>query len=172
MTAVDPAEFVDVVRRHDRGLRALVWRLLGDRDRMDDVLQEAYVKAYRALPAFRDDALVGTWLYRITYNACLDELRRRRRVVHLPLDDAVGRADPAGDVGDRVVGSERVAAALDSLSPDHRAVVLLVDGEGFDYGTAAEMLGVPEGTVRSRLSRARARLRAVLADEAGEERHA
>lgn len=171
MTAVDPAAFVAALREHDRGLRALAWRLLGDRDRMDDVLQEAYVKAYRALPAFRDDASISTWLYRITYNACLDELRRRRRIVVLPLDDAVARPDPAGDVGDRVVRSQRVAAAIDALAPDHRAVVLLVDGEGFDYAAAAEVLGVAEGTVRSRLSRARARLRVALRDEAGEERH-
>jgi RNA polymerase sigma-70 factor (ECF subfamily) len=172
VTTVEPAAFVDLVRRHDRGLRALAWRLLGDRDRMDDVLQEAYVKAYRALPRFRDDASVGTWLYRITYNACLDELRRRGRAVVVPLDDAVGRADPVGDVGERVVDARRVADALEALPPAHRAVVLLVDGEGFDYGAAAEVLGVPEGTVRSRLSRARARLRAELADDRREERHA
>jgi RNA polymerase sigma-70 factor (ECF subfamily) len=174
-TAADDATaFVDLVRRHDRALRALAWRLLGDRDRMDDVLQEAYVKAFRALPTFRGDADAspGTWLYRITYNACMDELRRQRRVVLLPLDDAIGRPDPAGDVGDRVVRSQRLAAAIDALPPDHRAAVLLVDGEGFDYASAADVLGIPEGTVRSRLSRARARLRAALGEEEGEERHA
>lgn len=176
MTAApDATAFVDLVRRHDRGLRALAWRLLGDRDRMDDVLQEAYVKAYRALPTFRGDAgaAPSTWLYRITYNACLDELRRQRRVVLLPLDDAVARPDPSGDVGDRVVRSQRLADALDALPPDHRAAVLLVDGEGFDYASAADALGIPEGTVRSRLSRARARLRAALGEDEGEEqRHA
>jgi RNA polymerase sigma-70 factor (ECF subfamily) len=173
VTPADPAAFVDLVRRHDRSLRALAWRLLGDRDRMDDVLQEAYVKAFRALPTFRGDAdaAPGTWLYRITYNACMDELRRQRRGVLLPLDDAIGRPDPAGDVGDRVVRSRRLAEAIDGLPPDHRAAVLLVDGEGFDYASAAGVLGIPEGTVRSRLSRARARLRAALGEEEGEARH-
>jgi len=167
VTLADPADFVDLVRRHDRTLRALAWRLLGDRDRMDDVLQEAYVKAFRALPTFRGDAdaAPGTWLYRITYNACMDELRRQRRVSLVPLDDAVGRPDPRGDVGDRVVRSHRLAAAIDALPPDHRAAVLLVDAEGFDYRSAAEVLGIPEGTVASRLNRARAALRQTLQEQ-------
>jgi RNA polymerase sigma-70 factor (ECF subfamily) len=73
----DGAAFREIVLRFDSGLRALAFRLLRDRDRMDDVLQEAYLKAFRALPRFHRDARLGTWLYRITYNACLDELLLR-----------------------------------------------------------------------------------------------
>ena len=71
--------FSELVRRYDGRLRALAYKLLGaDRDRMDDVLQDAYVRAYRGLGGYRRDADLGTWLYRITYNACIDELRRQR----------------------------------------------------------------------------------------------
>src|ERR671922_504516 len=88
----DPSAFANVIRHYDRGLRSLAYRLLGDRDRMDDALQEAYLKAFRALPRFRGDAKLGTWLYRITYNACLDELARARKAAHAPLDELVGQA--------------------------------------------------------------------------------
>ena len=88
----DQRAFAQLVRHYDDGLRALAFRLLGDRDRMDDALQEAYVNAFRALPGFRGEAELGTWLYRIAYNACVDELRRDRRVV--PLDAVRERSDP------------------------------------------------------------------------------
>ena len=158
----DQEAFAAMIRHYDPGLRALAYRLLGDRDRMDDALQEAYVKAFRALPGFRGDSSVGTWLYRITYNACLDELRRSRRVQHVPLDEAVeqpgGSRDPADVAGPR----GDLAQALARLPPDERAAVLLVDAQGFDYREAARALGIPEGTVASRLNRARASLRSAL----------
>lgn len=156
-----------LVEPHDRALRALAFRLLGDRDRMDDVLQIAYVKAHRALPTFRGEAGLGTWLYRIVYNACLDELRRAGRAGHaeqVPLEVLdrqpqlpVGapRTDPAATAVLRV----ELASALASLSPELRAAVLLVDAEGMPYDEAAEVLGVPRGTLASQVHRARARLR-------------
>ena len=82
--------FTEVVRRHDDRLRGLAYKLLGgDRDRMDDVLQEAYIRAFRALGTFRRDAHLGSWLYRIVYNACIDELRRsKRRPAPVDITDA------------------------------------------------------------------------------------
>jgi RNA polymerase sigma-70 factor, ECF subfamily len=162
----DRTAFVELLRRYDEGLRALVYRLLRDRERMDDVLQNVYVDAFRGLPRFRGDAGFGSWLYRIAYNASLDELRRSRRVVELPLETARHVAyavDPAGAVADR----SRLAAALAALPVRDRAAVLLVDAQGFDYEEAAEILAVPPGTVASRLHRARAVLRRVLADQEG-----
>src|ERR671929_384113 len=76
--AGDAEAFATLVERHDRPLRALAFRLLGDRDAMDDALQEAYVKAFRSLPRFDGRSSVRTWLYRVVYNACVDELRRAR----------------------------------------------------------------------------------------------
>ena len=149
--------FDDVVREHDRALRSLAFRLLGDADLMDDALQDAYTKAFRAYGGFRGDSDVRTWLYRIVHNACTDVRRSAGRHRHGALDerplpaveDDLEALSPFGDLAD----------ALAALPEDQRAVVLLVDADGFDYTAAAEILGVPVGTVASRLSRARAALR-------------
>ena len=167
--AGDHRAFRALVSHYDRGLRALACRLLGDAAHMDDVLQDAYVKAYRGLATFRGDAGVGTWLYRITYNTCMDHLRRSRRAGELPLDELRERASGDPDPGERAAVRGSLAAALASLPPEQRAVVMLVDAEGFDHAAAARVLGVAEGTVHSRLSRAHAVLRARL-DRSGGER--
>lgn len=159
----DQHAFALIVRHYDAGLRALAYRILGDRDRMDDALQEAYVRAFRALPRFRGDSGLGTWLYRIAYNSCVDELKRAHNVV--PLESIHERTDPRADVSETVGAQSDLAEALESLSPHDRAAVLLVDAQGFDYRSAAEILGVPEGTVASRLNRARALLRRFLDDQ-------
>jgi RNA polymerase sigma-70 factor (ECF subfamily) len=158
----DQQAFALVIRHYDSGLRALAYRLLGDRDRMDDALQEAYVQAFRALPRFRGESAPGTWLYRIAYNACLDELRRTRQVV--PLDSIRERPDPRPGAAETVPARRELADALATLTPEDRAAVLLVDAQGFDYRSAAEILGIPEGTIGSRLNRARAELRGFLDD--------
>ncbi|MDO8189497.1 sigma-70 family RNA polymerase sigma factor [Conexibacter sp. JD483] len=162
--AGDPAAFETLIEPHDRQLRRLAFRMLGDRGAMDDALQEAYVKAYRSLPRFAGDAAFGTWLYRIVANACNDELRRgARRRGDTVLDEA--RDVAAGAPGpDRAAAAHLdLAAALDAIPPDLRSVVLLVDAEGMSYDEAGEVLGVPAGTVASRLNRARAALRPALA---------
>jgi RNA polymerase sigma-70 factor, ECF subfamily len=158
----DHEAFAAVIRLYDAKLRGLAFRLLGDRDRMDDALQEAYVRAFRALPRFRGDARVGTWLFRITYNACLDELARGRKVAHAPLDELVEQASGDPEPGDVMGDRSEVVAALRTLPADERAVMFLVDVHGFDYASAAEIVGVPVGTVASRLSRARLSVRQAL----------
>ncbi len=156
----DADAFRQIVDHYDARLRALAFRMVGDRDRMDDVLQEAYVKAFRSLPRFKGEAALGTWLYRITYNACIDDLRSRKDAVSL--DDRIETADGRPGPDDVAITRGDLAAALNSLPPDQRAAVLLVDADGMDYAEAAEVLGVAEGTIASRLSRARSALRAVL----------
>jgi RNA polymerase sigma-70 factor (ECF subfamily) len=158
----DEAAFADMVRAHDAALRRLAFHLLGDRDAMDDVLQEVYVKAHRGLSGFRSDAALRTWLHRVTYNACLDELRRRRGRVQVPLHELTERAAPGGELADAVVSRGALGAALAALPEGERAAVLLVDAAGFDYAAASEVLGVPAGTVASRLNRARHALRRAL----------
>jgi RNA polymerase sigma-70 factor (ECF subfamily) len=154
---LDADAFVELVERHDVSHRRLAFRVLGDRDRMDDVLQDAYVRAFRALPDFRGDSSLETWLYRIVYNACVDDLRRRRK--HEALDEwderlAAAPAEPEQRLD--------LAAALASLPPELRAVVLLVDAEGLTYEETAVVLGAPAGTIASRLNRARSHLQAAL----------
>ena len=158
----DREAFTVLIRHYDPGLRALAYRLLGDRERMDDALQEAYVKAFRALPTFRGDSSLGIWLYRIAYNACLDELDRTRGLHELPPPENPEPSDPRPDLAESVSVREQLARALAQLTPVDRAAVLLVDAQGFGYRAAGEVLGVPSGTIASRLNRARAVLRRAL----------
>lgn len=159
-----------LVREQDRTLRMLAYRLMEDREVIDDVLQEAYLKAYEALPSFRNDAAVATWLYRITYNTCLDHLRRKqreggRRGRAISLEDlAEAGQEPAAtaDSAETMHLREDLAAALGALPVPQRAVVVLVDAIGYDYATAAEILGLRPGTVASRLHKARRALKTRL----------
>jgi RNA polymerase sigma-70 factor (ECF subfamily) len=162
----DPDAFWSLVEPYDRGLRALAYRVLRDRDLMDDALQEAYLKAFRALPSFRGESAFASWLYRIVYNSCLDQLRRTGRRRHVPLEAAGERSDPRPGPAEVATWRHDLAAALASLPPDMRAAVLLVDAEGMDYQEAAEILGISRGTLASRLNRTRARLRRALGEEA------
>jgi RNA polymerase sigma-70 factor (ECF subfamily) len=156
--AVSPRRrFENLLDRHESRLRRVAFGMLGDADRVDDVLQEAFLKAYRALPdSFENEKLESAWLYRIVHRCCLDELRGRRR-----RREVVGTVELLSSEDDQDA-SLVVAGALARLAPDARAVVLLVDLIGLDYDTAASVIGVPRGTVASRLHDARRSLREVL----------
>lgn len=156
---IDADAFVLLLREHDLRHRRLAYRLLGDRDRMDDVLQEAYARAFRALPRFQGSAALGTWLYRIVYNACVDELRRSGARKEVSLDEWRERGSSGADpVHERL----DLESALAALPVELRAVVVLVDADELSYDEAAEILGIPPGTVASRLSRARDALKGAL----------
>jgi len=136
-------------------LRRAVAGMLPGSDRVDDVLQEAYLKAYRRLPRrFENEAHEATWLYRVVYRCCLDELRRMRRRREVPVAEV--------HTVERVCID--VESSLRALKPADRAVLLLVDLLDFKYEEAAVILGIPRGTVASRLNAARERLRRSLGD--------
>jgi RNA polymerase sigma-70 factor, ECF subfamily len=161
--AGDADAFMAIYDAYATRLRGLAFRTLGDPDLIDDAIQDVAVKAFVGLPDFRGDCAVGTWLFQITYRTCLNLQRGRGRVVPLPdvepqVDDA--SADPA----ESVLLHIELAAALASLTAAQRAVVFLVLEEGLDHQTAARVLGVPPGTVASRLSAARAALARCLED--------
>ena len=163
----DGEAFVRMLKHYDSRLRALAFRVLRDPVLMDDALQDASIKAYQALSGFRGESEVGTWLYRITYTTCLDYLRRERRFQLFTSDDAV--ADLAcvdDDPCDVVTRWAELEDALDQLTVEQRVLVVLVHQYGYDYRTAADVVGVPEGTVSSRLAAARTRLRRVLREPA------
>jgi RNA polymerase sigma-70 factor (ECF subfamily) len=160
--AGDATAFAELVRHYEPRLRALAYRLLEDRDLTDDVLQDAFVRAFKSLGRFRGDSSLGTWLYRITYNACIDELRRGRRVVPLMAESDPEPVDLRSGPEDSAIDRRDLAMAMASLPADMRAAVMLVDADGLDYAAAGRVLGVPPGTVGSRLNRARAILRLAL----------
>ncbi len=165
----DAAAFETLVRRHDDQMRALAFRMLGGQAAMDDALQDAYVKAFRAVRRFRGDARFSTWLHRIVATTCIDHLRRRSRraedeLPEEPTPTGGGSFDPSAETA---VRRTDLQWALGRLDPDHRATLLLVDGEGLSYDEAGTVLGIPAGTVSSRLTRARAHMRTLL--DLGEE---
>lgn len=156
--AGDLAAFGVLVRLYQAPAWRLAFQLLRDEEAASDATQEAFVKAYRYLPAFRGEARFSTWLFSICRNCCLDELRRRRRA-----DRALQRTAPAPDQADHAPGVE-VRAALAALTLDLREPVVLIDLFGMSYREAAEILGLPEGTIKSRVHRARAELARALSD--------
>ncbi|HEY5168149.1 MAG TPA: sigma-70 family RNA polymerase sigma factor [Thermoleophilia bacterium] len=156
----DHGAFHEIVDHYEGRLRVLAYHLLRDADQMNDALQDTFVKAWSGLPDFRGDAALGTWLHQVCYRVCLDYLRRQKvRPAGEELPDEL--VDPADDVGNLAL-REQVNAALGRLPAEQRAVLLLVDHEGYDYGRVARALEVPVGTVASRLSLARAAMRRAL----------
>ena len=153
--------FERIVQRHHARLRRAAAGMIADRDRVDDVLQEAYLKAYKRLPRrFANEAHEATWLYRVVFRCCLDELRRTRR----RREDPRAEVEPLRRVEDRVEGLE-IDRAFHRLSAGDRSVLLLVDLLGLDYAGAAAVLKIKRGTVASRLSHARRRFREALVEE-------
>lgn len=151
--------FETMVARHGPRLRGVAFTMLGAPEAVDDVLQEAFVRAYRRLPRrFDSERQEAAWLYKIVFRCCLNELRRRRRrpeVTGLPLDQSSDSTNSSSS-------DIEIASVLADLPVEQRAVVLLVDLAGFDYESTARVLRIPRGTVASRLNAARAQLRLVL----------
>jgi RNA polymerase sigma-70 factor, ECF subfamily len=158
----DPDAFAELVRRHRDRLWAVAVRTTGDREDASDALQDALISAYRNAASYRGEAAVTTWLHRIVVNASLDALRRRAARRSVPLSDEDTRlADPTDVLGDRET-SVVVTEALNTLPPDQRAAIVLVDLQGHSVEEAARILDCATGTVKSRCSRGRARLAPLL----------
>ncbi|MCX5211754.1 RNA polymerase sigma factor SigM [Kitasatospora sp. NBC_00240] len=163
--AGDPDAFGVLVRRHRDRLWAVALRTLGDREEAADAVQDALVSAFRSAHTFQGRSAVTTWLHRIVVNACLDRARRTATRRTGPLDDdpqrldtLVGSSEAADHPVVRAEVRREVTAALDALPAEQRAALVLVDMQGYPVAEAAEVLGVPVGTVKSRCARGRARL--------------
>jgi len=150
------------------------FRVLGEYQSADDATQEAFISAYKSIRSFRGGSF-RAWLLRIVTNACYDELRRKKRRPTTPLEpvDDEGDeiespnwiADPGESPEDNIARGElanAIQACLDQLSEDFRVVVVLVDVQGLDYIEASQVIGKPLGTIKSRLARARSRMRECL----------
>lgn len=168
--AGDPDAFGVLFQRHRDRLWAVALRTVADREEAADALQDALLSAHRAAGRFRGDAAVTTWLHRIVVNACLDRLRRRQAHPTVPLPDGGRPANPDRWSGGWTGGVEPTAPAPDhdtalvvrqalaELPAEQRAALVLVDVQGYPVAEVAQILGVAEGTVKSRCARARARL--------------
>lgn len=156
--AGDPHAFAELLGRHQDHLWQTARRTSYTAEDAADALQEALLSAHRTAGTFREDAAVRSWLHRIVVNACLDRIRRNKARPTVPLAD-----DEPEPVHGRDVMADRettlaIEAALATLPPEQRAAVVVVDLEGYSVAEAATLLGIPPGTVKSRCSRARAKL--------------
>ena len=158
----------ELLRRHYDRIFAICRRIAGNEADAADAAQEALMAIVRGLPKFDNRAAFSTWSYRVATNACLDELRRRkRRPTPSLVDEHDGWAEkhtddiePAFD--EQIAVRDEVQAALDGLSEEFRAPVVLRDCAGLDYAEIAETLGIPPGTVRSRIARGRTKLAEIM----------
>jgi RNA polymerase sigma-70 factor (ECF subfamily) len=159
-------DWEEVARRYGRFLFTVAYRLTGNQDDAQDVVQEVLLRVRRGLASYRPGSMEG-WLSRITTNVFLDDVRRRKRRPADALPDDPGRVLPPAPAPDEALASatlpDHVQAALLRLPDDYRAAVVLCDVVGLSYAEIGEALGVPVGTVRSRIHRGRALLREVLA---------
>jgi RNA polymerase sigma-70 factor, ECF subfamily len=164
----DTDSFEVLVRRHQKAIFNLVYRLLGNYDEAAEVAQEVFLSAFKSIHQFRGEANFSTWLYRIGLNHA--STRRKRlnssQQRHIPLDGteviAEGTVDPAKNFEHKEI-QQRVQQALNSLDPEDARIILLRDLQDVPYEDVAEILDIPVGTVKSRLHRARQALRTSLA---------
>ena len=163
MSKADVPAFEELYRQHSTRLFNLAWRMCGTRADAEDLLQEIFLLAYRKLPEFRGDSAVGTWLYRLAMNRCLDHLKNRQTRASgatTTIDEETMPGPKAvGDGGIKRLDLERAIARL----PDGaRAAFVLHDVEGFQHHEIASILGISEGTSKSQVHKARLKLRALL----------
>jgi len=170
----DRGAFQELVERYQRKVYAMLLGMLRDHDTAWEASQETFIKALRSLDHFKGEASFYTWLYRIAVNVAID---LQRREAHRPivgvsdetieaqetLQEDLRRADPFRQVRNRELGA-RVRAAIDELTPEHRAVILLREVEGLSYDEISRVMGCAKGTVMSRLHYARKKLQALLKD--------
>jgi len=178
-TAGDLESFNQLVTRWERPIYALAYRTLGREEDARDVVQEAFLRAYRGLRGFKGEAKFSSWLYRITLNLCRDWIRRERRapVVQVPegtdaVELADQRASPAESVEDLVARREMsraVARAMADLSDDQRMAILLKEYHGLTFQEIADQLDCPLSTVKTRLYQGLSMLRRRLERQQAEE---
>jgi RNA polymerase sigma-70 factor (ECF subfamily) len=165
------AAFGELVSRYQDRLFNTVVRLTDNAEDARDVVQEAFLHAYQSLHSFKGDSLFFTWLYRIAVNTAISMKRKKRLVLRIQPTAEGGNTiepvDPAetnrpGHAMEMAEEERRVHEALHKLSAEHRAVLVMKDMEGMKYEAMADILGVPVGTIRSRLHRARLEIRDIL----------
>ena len=165
----DGAAFTQLMSAHESRMYAVALRMCSNREDAQDCLQDAMLRVYRSLNSFKGQSSFSTWLYRVTMNTCLDEIRRRKMRSSASLDDLLDSGWSPSDENDvperRMIASEQrrtIDRAIAELPEDMRAAIILRDVQGYSYDEIAEMLDANIGTVKSRISRGRERLRAAL----------
>lgn len=166
LRAGDTEAFEELVRTHQHRVFAVALRMLGRRAEAEEVAQDAFVRAYRAIADFRGDSRLSTWLYAITSRLCLNRLAAARRQAGAEGEETLlrvpsGHGNPGSEAERRELG-EALRVAIAALPEERRIVLVLRDLEGLSYEEIGQVLGLEPGTVRSRLHRARLEIRSRL----------
>lgn len=160
----DGSAFEELYQQHAARLYNLAYRMAGTANDADDLLQDIFLLAYRKLVSFRGESSLGTWLYRLAMNHCLDVLRSRQSRMGQQTDslDDDGAAEPAAASTFGAVSRIDLERAISALPPACRAAFLLHDVEGFGHHEVGAILGISEGTSKSQVHKARLRIRSYL----------
>lgn len=158
----DPHAFEELVEATHRQVYTLAYRLVGDRGEAEDVAQEAYLRVYRSLGGFREEARFETWLYRIVTNAAMSHLRKRGRFGELLVEDREPQAEADGPLPESALDRVVLRKALEQLPLGLRTVMVLREVYGLPIADIAEEMELSEGAVKVRLHRARRKLKGVL----------
>lgn len=171
--AGDAAAFEALVLRYQAQVYSLAYRMVGNEADAQDLAQEAFVRAWRALDSFQFSSQFSTWLYRLTSNICIDFLRAQKKRKHVSLTVLQDDEQQQWDMPDQkplpeeqIIATEEheaLANAIAALDPEHRQVLILRIVNDCSYQQISQIMGIREGTVKSRLSRAREQLRKKLA---------
>lgn len=161
----DHDAFNQIMRNHEDRVFSVCLRIMGSRELALDAVQETFLTAFRKADQFKGNSALGTWIYRIAVNACYDQLRRQKRRAADPIPDHLDPADhSAEDAMDSAALRPELQKALAELPEDFRSAVVLADIEGLALNQVAEIVGVPAGTVKSRVFRGRRLLADMLRD--------
>ncbi|MCH7760822.1 sigma-70 family RNA polymerase sigma factor [candidate division TA06 bacterium] len=167
--AGDMGGFDELVRRYQKKIYYLALKMVRDHDLADEVVQDAFVKAYHAMNKFKEGYPFYPWIYRIAVNICMNHLKQSKRQIRLSdereIREPVGRENPHSNPEKSLMEVEkmkRLENAIDALPPKWKAVLVLRAHEDLSYEEISKVLRIPKGTVMSRLNRARERLKEVL----------
>lgn len=170
----DSAAFGMLMEKHMNTVYNIALRMTENREDAEDITQDVMIKIFRVLDSFKGNSKFSTWVYRVAVNTCLDELKKKKNKKHFSLDAKIKGEDGEieADIKDDSPSPEKLAErrelrdmvgeAIKKLSDEHRAVIVLRDIRGMSYGEIGEILKCGEGTVKSRISRARAQLKKIL----------
>ncbi|MGI6577487.1 MAG: RNA polymerase sigma factor [Eubacteriales bacterium] len=168
----DDRAFEELVALYEKRVYTMALRMTGNQDDACDISQEAFIRMYRSLKGFKGDAKFSTWVYRIVSNLCIDFNRKAKRIKQVPLESTdedepftITISDDRFDPERNLERSEIVRAinrALDTLSEEHKEIFILRELNGLSYAEIAEVMMIEEGTVKSRLFRAREKMRTAL----------
>lgn len=164
----NPDAFGTLVERYDRAVYHLAFRTMRDAEEARDVAQEAFFKAYRSLRTFKPGAKFSTWIFAIAYHACCDRLARKKRYSNEELPDWADTAPGPEQTAIALDEASRLRMAIEALPEKYRTVITLYHLQGRQYEEIAEVLGLPMGTVKTHLFRAKEHLRRLLNAQAME----